>query len=75
VTQRIREHVAKLFKSGFVTGAPNAEQGLVNYSSEEHTPRACKEPCIARAGLKMPRLIPSSRMLCFRKVRGGLRQN
>jgi hypothetical protein len=31
VTQRIREHVAIVFKSGFVTGASTPEQGLVNY--------------------------------------------
>jgi hypothetical protein len=31
VTQRIREHVAVVFKSGFVTGASTPEQGLVNY--------------------------------------------
>lgn len=35
VTQRIREHVAVLFKSRFVMGAPNAEQGLVNYLFRE----------------------------------------
>jgi hypothetical protein len=31
VTQHIREHVAVMFKSGFVTGALTPEQGLVNY--------------------------------------------
>jgi hypothetical protein len=31
VTQRIREHVAVVFKLGFVTGASSPEQELVNY--------------------------------------------
>jgi hypothetical protein len=31
VTLRIREHVAVVFKSGYVTGASSPEQGLVNY--------------------------------------------
>jgi hypothetical protein len=39
VTQRIREHVAVVFKSGYVTGASTPKQGLVNYLLREaYTP-------------------------------------